>query len=280
MFNHLTHTMGMLTAMEPTLLLVFLGVFAIAAIILFGAFSVYVVTKHGKGRRPGSDPACGKCGYAVRGLTTFVCPECGADLREVGIIPPAPTKSAKSAQAAPPITSATRTVTIMLTDMKDYTSRAENSSRDDALALLRRHRDIVQPIVQRRAGRIIKSTGDGLIAAFDSATDALLAGIDVQAAIALNNSQSFTEQNKFQLRIAVSTGEVAFVEDDVFGQPVNLASRVQQLAQPGDVCFTDATFHAMNRKEINAESLGPVEVKGVVGTVNLYRCVQPVGKSA
>jgi class 3 adenylate cyclase len=260
--------------------LVLFGVFAISAIILFGAFAIYIRAKHGNRRRPGSDPACGKCGYAGRGLTTFVCPECGADLREVGIIPAAKQKSAKTASAAAPTASATRTVTIMLTDMQDYTSRAENSSRDDALSLIRRHRDIVQPIVQRRAGRIIKSTGDGLIAAFDSATDALLAGIDVQTAIALNNSQSFTEQNKFQLRIAVSTGEVAFVEDDVFGQPVNLASRVQQLAQPGDVYFTDATFHAMNRKEINAESIGPVEIKGVTGTINLYRCILPVEKAA
>ena len=168
----------------------------------------------------------------------------------------------------------------MLTDMKDYTARSQESSREDVVTLLRRHRDIVQPLVQRRAGRIVKSTGDGLIAVFDSATDALLAGIDVQAAIAVNNAQSFTEQNKFQLRIAVSTGEVAFVDDDVFGQPVNLASRVQQLAQTGDVCFTDSTFHAINRKEINAEPMGAAEVKGVPGPINLYRCVLPVASAA
>ena len=98
--------------------------------------------------------------------------------------------------------------------------------------------------------------------------------MDVQSAVESNNAQAFKEEDKFQLRIAVSTGEVAFVENDVFGQPVNLASRVQQLAQPGDVFFTDATFHAMNRREINSESLGSVDVKGLIEKVNLYRCVQ------
>lgn len=251
------------------------AILILAIVVLFLIFAIAVVyLKRGK-RKAGSEPTCGRCGYAVTGLTTFVCPECGVDLREAGIVPAARPRTAKRASPPPAATSGSRTVTILLTDIKDYTSRAEGSSRDDALKLLRRHRDIVQPIVQRRAGRVIKSTGDGLIVSFDSATDALLAGLEIQEAVAVNNTQSFTEQDKFQLRIAVSTGEVAFADDDVFGQPVNLASRVQQLAQPGDVFFTDATFHAMNRTEIAAEAVGPVEVKGVAGTVNVYRCARP-----
>jgi len=225
-------------------------------------------------QRPGAEPKCGQCGYSVTGLTTMVCPECGSDLREVGIVPPMKSRSVKKMAAPGPGASSTRTVTVLLTDIKDFTLRTQDSSRDGALTLLRRHRDIVQPIVQR-SGRVIKSTGDGLIASFDSATDALLAAMEVQGAVELNNQQAFTEQDKFQLRIAVSTGEVAFVQDDLFGQPVNLASRVQQLARPGDVLFTDATFHAMNRREIDCQTLGPVEVKGMAEKISLYRCVRP-----
>jgi len=226
------------------------------------------------GKESGQEPRCGQCGFSVTGLTTLTCPECGADLRAVGIIPPANSRTVKNATPSSPPVASTRTVTVLLTDIKDYTARAHDSSRQGALTLLRRHRDIVQPIVHRRAGRIVKSTGDGLIASFDSATDALLAGMEVQAAVESNNAQAFNDQDKFQLRIAVSTGEVAFVQDDLFGQPVNLASRVQQLAEPGDVLFTDATFHAMNRREIRSDALGPVEVKGIAQKIQLHRCVR------
>ena len=275
-----------LTEDEATVLF---GLGVILLIVAYNAYSAYLEHQkklHGLPPSPpgglriqftrsrpsgGAEPACGACGYSVRGLSTMICPECGSDLREVGIVPPAksPAKDRKPVQGA---ASTSRTVTILLTDMKDYTARAQESSRDDGVALLRRHRDIVQPIVQQRAGRIVKSTGDGLIAVFDSATDSLLAGMQIQRAVALNNEQSFTEQTKFLLRIAVSTGEVTLTDDDVLGQPVNLASRVQQFAQPGEVCFTESTYHAMNRKEVTAQAMEPVEVKGIAGKVNLYRC--------
>jgi len=261
---------------EVAKIFLLLAMAVITLAILLGLLIVAVrFLRRDPGRKLGSEPTCGGCGYVVTGLTTFVCPECGSDLRQVGINRPATPRALKSAPAPSPSAPTNRTATILLTDMKDYTSRAEGSSRDAMLALLRRHRDIVQPIVQRRAGRVIKSTGDGLIASFDSATDALLAAIDVQDAVARNNAESFSDENKFHLRIAVSTGEVSFMDNDVLGQPVNLASRVQQLAPPGDVYFTDATFHAMNRTEIKFEPLGPVEIKGLAEKINLYRCVRP-----
>jgi len=262
-------------------------IFTIAVLILAAILIVLAVLKRleliperfihrrDSRQRPGAEPKCGQCGYFVTALTTMICPECGSDLRAVGIVAPMTSRGVKEMAAPGQSASPTRTVTVLLTDIKDFTLRTQDSSRDSTLTLLRRHRDIVQPIVQRRSGRVIKSTGDGLIASFDSATDALLAAMEVQGAVELNNQQAFTEQDKFQLRIAVSTGEVAFVPDDLFGQPVNLASRVQQLAQPGDVLFTDATFHAMNRREIDCQSLGSVEVKGMAEKISLYRCVRP-----
>jgi class 3 adenylate cyclase len=166
---------------------------------------------------------------------------------------------------------ARRTATILLTDIKDFTPRADDSSREDALSILRRQREIVQPIVRRRGGRIIKSTGDGLIVSFDSATDAVLAAAEIQSAVGANNRDASGDGDKLLLRIAVSTGEVAFEDNDVLGQPVNLASRVQELAQPGEVYFTDSTFHAMNRKEIACDDLGLIGIKGFSEKVNLYR---------
>jgi class 3 adenylate cyclase len=228
-----------------------------------------------KPRRPGPESACGRCGYSVRELTTMICPECGCDLRVVGITPAARSLQTDEIVQLDPARLPTKTATILLTDIKDYTARAAKSSRDDVLHLLRRHRDTIQPVVNRHSGRIIKSTGDGVIAAFDSATEAVLAAGEIQGAIESNNRGAFTERDKILLRIGISTGEVAFFDDDVLGHPVNIASRVQQLAQPGQVCFTDSTFHAMSREEIACEDLGPVEVKGLEEKIRLYRYTPP-----
>jgi class 3 adenylate cyclase len=233
----------------------FLATAACIAIGSIGAFRAWRATTRLR------NGLCVKCGYDLRAQSGGDrCPECGS--------------------ALPMRRGATKTATILLTDIKDYTSRADDSSRDDALTLLRRQRDIVQPIVQRGAGRVIKSTGDGLIASFDSATDAVLAAAEIQTAVEANNRNAFRDADRLLLRIAVSTGEVAFLDNDVLGQPVNLASRVQQLAEPGEVYFTDSTFHAMNRKEIACDSLGLIAVKGFSEKINLYRYRRPAPTAA
>ena len=249
----------------------------IALLLLFftGAFIfglIWLLRRKPTERKPAADPTCGKCGYIVKGLTTFTCPECGSDLREVGIISAAaPPRSSGMNPSAP----VTKTLTVMLTDMKDYTAHVADLPRDRMIALVQQHRGLVQPIVRHRSGRIIKSTGDGLIVVFDSATDALLAAIEIQAA-AQSEESSFSERQRLPLRIAVSTGEVTLADGDVFGHPVNLASRVQQLASPGDVYFTDSTYHAMNRAEIGFDAMGAAAVKGLADKVNLYRALSPI----
>ena len=244
---------------------------SVCGIIALVAILAYLEKRNRNPHNTGPDSVCGRCGYSVRDLTTMTCPECGADLREVGIIPP--DKPGRS-KVEKPIKSepATRAVTVLLTDMRDYTARFAQSSRDDAMALLRRHRDVVQPIVLRHGGQIVKSTGDGLIAVLDSPTEALLAALEIQKSIALLNEQAFSDKDKFQLRIGVATGEVAFVDGDVYGHPVNLASRLQSLGAPGDVYFSESTFHLINRSEIQFEPLGPTEIKGLAEHVNVYRC--------
>ena len=236
--------------------------FATAACVAIGWIGAFRAWRATTRLREG---LCVKCGYDLRAQSGGDrggdrCPECGSPLAERR--------------------GATKTATILLTDIKDYTARANDSSRDDALTLLRRQRDIVQPIVQRGAGRVIKSTGDGLIASFDSATDAVLAAAEIQTAVEANNRNAFRDEDRLLLRIAVSTGEVAFLDDDVLGQPVNLASRVQQLAEAGEVYFTDSTFHAMNRKEIACDALGLIAVKGFSEKINLYRYRRPAPTAA
>ena len=103
----------------PVLLFAFVLVFL--CIVLGGAI-IMKRMERGGGRKRGPEPMCASCGYSVTGLTTMVCPECGADLREVGIIPAAKSRDVKKAAAPASSASANRTVTILLTDMKDYIS--------------------------------------------------------------------------------------------------------------------------------------------------------------
>ncbi|HEY7117668.1 MAG TPA: adenylate/guanylate cyclase domain-containing protein [Tepidisphaeraceae bacterium] len=170
-----------------------------------------------------------------------------------------------------------RTLSIMFSDVKDYTARTAGESRLGVLDLVRRHRDLAQPIVKRRGGRVVKSLGDGLLIAFESATDAVLAGLEVQAAAAAHNRDAFAERDRVELRIAVSTGEVA-IDDagDVFGETVNLASRAQQQAAAGEVLFTQATCATINRQEVRFDDAGTFDLKGMPEPVRLYRALPVV----
>jgi uncharacterized protein (TIGR03382 family) len=165
-----------------------------------------------------------------------------------------------------------RTLSVMFSDVKDYTARAARESRLGVLDLVRRHRDLARPIVKRRGGRVVKSLGDGLLITFESATDAVLAGLEIQAAAAAHSRDAFADRDKLELRIAVSTGEVAVDGGgDVFGDAVNLASRAQQQASPGEVLFTEATWATINRREVRGADAGMFELKGVAEPVRLYR---------
>lgn len=180
-----------------------------------------------------------------------------------------------SAPASPSSAPTVRTLTVMFSDVKDYTARTAAESRLGVLDLVRRHRELVQPVATRRGGRIVKSLGDGLLLTFDSATDAVLAGLEIQSAAAAHNATAQADRDKLELRIAVSTGEVTLHDDDVFGEPVNLASRAQQHATPGEVLFTDPTKSTINRREIQFTSAGTHHLKGLEDPVPLYRALPP-----
>jgi class 3 adenylate cyclase len=299
--------------------------------------------------------ACGHCGYRVRGLSTFVCPECGSDLREVGIVRPRPrslplvwklvfwaatciglftvttvivrftarawlhqnengyflawwmtalaalawivgrhlwvrgvgfgraapgvpraVESQAAAFNAGPARAVNRTLTVMFVDVEGYTAYAASASREDLMALLRRTRDLVRPAVERRGGRLVKTVGDGFLVTFDSPTNAVLAGREVLAAVAADPGaagRSTGDPGRLGLRVGVATGEVTLEDGDVFGNAVNLASRVQQLATGGQAYFDESTYHAMNRSEVPHAEVGVFDLKGVPAAVRVYKAL-------
>jgi class 3 adenylate cyclase len=167
-------------------------------------------------------------------------------------------------------TRGSRTLTILFTDLKDYTARSASASRETLRAMLHKNKDIVEPSASRHGGSVIKTIGDAYLLTFESATDAVLCGMEMQRAAAAYNATVAHEQ-QLEYRIAVCTGEVTLDDGDVFGTPVNVAARVQALAEPGDVYFTESTLHAINAAEVRHEELGSRELKGVPLPVRVYR---------
>jgi class 3 adenylate cyclase len=162
-----------------------------------------------------------------------------------------------------------RLLSILFSDVKDYTSRSAAEPRAGVIEIVRSHRQRVFPAVERHHGKIVKQMGDGILCTFDGATDAVLAGLEIQRGSARENADG----KPLEIRIGISTGEVTVEDGDVFGPAVNVASRVQQLAAAGDVFLTETTFGLLNAIEVTALEVGSFELKGVAAPVRVYRAV-------
>src|SRR6187402_1129602 len=112
---------------------------------------------------------------------------------------------------------------IMFTDIVGYTALM-GKDEQKAFDFLRKNREIHKPFIQEFNGRLIKELGDGMMAVFPTVSDAVMAAIRIQ--------QSCEKMNDFQLRIGIHQGEIVSEDDDVFGDAVNIASRIQNIAVP------------------------------------------------
>src|SRR5438445_7048630 len=133
----------------------------------------------------------------------------------------------------------------MFTDMVDYTTMSE---RNEALALtlLEEHRRLLRPVFARHGGREIKTMGDGFLVEFPSALEAVRCALEIQQLMDKRN-QRVASERKILLRVEVHLGDVKHLDGDVYGDAVNIASRIQSLADPGGVCITQQVFdHVRN----------------------------------
>jgi len=164
----------------------------------------------------------------------------------------------------------TRNLTILLTDIKGFTDKTSHRSRADIQRLLDDHRDVVLPVLQERGGRLIKTIGDAFLVVFESPTDAVLAGVSAQEALAKRNAP-LAESDRIEIRIAINVGEVNLVEGDVYGDPVNIAARIEGVAEAGEVYFTEAVYLAMNKTEVPSSEIGHLQLKGIPEKVRVYK---------
>jgi adenylate cyclase len=143
----------------------------------------------------------------------------------------------------------TRILTIMFTDLKGFTERTSTQSREELGYLLEVQDELVRPILEKYKGTVIKTIGDAFMVTFESPTNAVHCGVEIQQGIVDHNARNEAEHH-LHMRMGINSGEVSIKNGDVFGEPVNIASRIEGIAEPGEVYFTDSVYLAMNKNEI------------------------------
>ncbi len=163
-----------------------------------------------------------------------------------------------------------KVLTIMFTDIKGFTEKASSASREDLANLLKKHEELLYPVISRFSGTIVKTIGDALLVTFESATNAVLCGILMQEKLREFNSK-VGEQERILVRVAINTGEVEMIKNDVFGEAVNLASRLEGITEPNEVYFTESTYLAMNRAEVPSSEIGFRLFRGIPEQIKVFR---------
>ena len=154
---------------------------------------------------------------------------------------------------------------IMFTDIVGYTALM-GKDEQKAFTLLAKNRQIQKPIIEQHNGRWIKELGDGVMASFNTVSDAVNAAIKIQ--------QTCNSSKEFQLRIGIHLGEVVFENDDVFGDGVNIASRIQAIANPGSIYISEAVHNSIsNKKEFQTRFFTEQKLKNVKDPVKIYQVI-------
>jgi TolB-like protein/class 3 adenylate cyclase/Tfp pilus assembly protein PilF len=163
-----------------------------------------------------------------------------------------------------------RLAAILAADVAGY-SRLMEADEEDTLERLKAHRrELVDPKIKEHRGRIVKTTGDGLLAEFSSVVDAVRCAVELQRGMADRNAE-VSDDKRVTFRIGVNLGDVIIDGDDIYGDGVNIAARLEALAEPGAICISRVVRDQIRDKlPYPFEDLGEQSVKNITRPVRAY----------
>jgi len=167
-----------------------------------------------------------------------------------------------------------RLAAIMFTDLVGYSALSE-ANEALAIDLLDQKREIIEAHLKNHSGRVIKSTGDGFLIEFESALQAVRYANVVQSAIAQRNS-SVDPERQFEIRIGIHLGDIVYKDDDVYGEGVNIAARIEPLAEPGGTAISEQVYNLVHNKiPVGFLSVGSPELKNIETPIEVFHVVEP-----
>src|SRR2546430_10025455 len=164
-----------------------------------------------------------------------------------------------------------RLAAVVAADMVGY-SRLMEIDETGTLARLKTHRiELIDPAVAKNRGRIIKTTGDGMLVEFQGVADAVECAAEIQRRMARRNAD-VSPARWIQFRIGINLGDVIVEDGDIFGDGVNVAARLQEVAAPNGICVSAAVRDQVgDRLDVAFEDLGEQNVKNIVRPIRIFR---------
>ena len=158
---------------------------------------------------------------------------------------------------------------IMFTDIVGFT-KIMGDDETTALSILENQQSLINPIIKEHKGTIIKKMGDGLLIEFQSTVNAVECATQMQDSI---KSYNMSDDNlEFHIRIGIHLGDIVILGDDILGDGVNIASRIEPLASPDGICITDAVYQSVKSKlKLDAKRIDEVDLKHIDDKYTIYK---------
>jgi adenylate cyclase len=170
-----------------------------------------------------------------------------------------------------------RLAAILAADVAGY-SRLTGADEEGTIARLRTlRRELIDPMIASHAGRIVKTTGDGILIEFASVVDAVRCAVEVQRGMATRNTDVPADQ-RIEFRVGIHIGDVVVESDDLLGDGVNVAARLEGIAESGAICLSRAAHEQLRGKlDLAAEDMGEHQLKNIAQPVRVYRVLMDNG---
>ena len=163
-----------------------------------------------------------------------------------------------------------RLAAILAADVKGYSHLTE-LNEEASTATLRMYRAVAEELISAHRGHVFSSAGDGVVAEFPSLVEAIRCGVEIQNEIAERNA-SVPEDGRMQFRIGVNSGDVIAEDNNLYGTGVNVAVRLEQLAEPGGICISQTVYDQVRKiVEIPFEDVGERRLKNIAEPVHVYK---------